>query len=135
MSNVRGYRGISFPFRIGVKGGIQMSSTSPEDASHLVESIQQILSTRKYERSMEFHIFSDLDTDIFEPTDTSTQTLIQNQVVEALSKLEPRIKVLSVDTDVEGNTIFATINFKVPLYNTEYTTRIKVGELSAENPN
>ena len=135
MSNVRGYRGISFPFRIGVKGGIQMSSTSPEDASHLVESIQQILSTRKYERSMEFHIFSDLDTDIFEPTDTSTQTLIQNQVVEALSKLEPRIEVLSVDTDVEGSTIFATINFKVPLYNTEYTTRIKVGELSAENSN
>ena len=52
MSN-KGHYGVSFPFRIGVKGGIAMSGTNVNSARHIEESIQQILSTRRGERVME----------------------------------------------------------------------------------
>ena len=46
MSN-KGHYGISFPFRVGVKGGIAMSGTYVNFARHIEESIQQIVSTRR----------------------------------------------------------------------------------------
>ena len=76
----QGYTGISFPFRIGVKGGVVTSTTSTREVPHIIESMKQILRTFKYERTMEYHIYSEVDTDIFEPNDISTHTLLQYQI-------------------------------------------------------
>lgn len=57
-----GFNGISFPFRISGTGGVQMSSTDVLDVPHIVEAMEQILLTRPYERKMEYHFKSDLDT-------------------------------------------------------------------------
>ncbi len=124
----QGYTGISFPFRIGVKGGVAMSTTSVSDVQHIVEAMEQILLTRPFERGMEPHFKSDIDSAIFSPNDESTRTLIEYQVKEALSTLEDRITILSVNVSSEGTTIYATIRFRVPSYESVHTTTLKVGE-------
>lgn len=124
-----GYTGISFPFRLNNKGGVLLSSTDKNSVPHIIESMKQILGTKKFERPMEYHIYSDVDSSVFEPNDISSQTLIAYQIAEAL-KLDSRIEVLSENITIttKDSEIYAEINFKVLSYNTTYTTIIKVGE-------
>ena len=131
----RGFTGISFPFRIGVKGGVVTSTTGVMDVQHIVEAMTQILCTRPMERCMEYHFKSEVDYSIFEPNDPSVKTLLAYQIKKALQELEDRITVDSVDVTSEGSIVIAVINFTVLAYNTSHTTRIKVGDTSVSNPN
>lgn len=131
----RGFTGISFPFRIGVKGGVVMSTTSIMDVQHIIEAMTQILCTRPMERGMEFHFKSEIDSSVFEPNDTSIKTLLSYQIKEALRELEDRITVESVNITSEESSVIAVINFTVLAYSTSHTTRIKVGDISGTNPN
>ena len=130
-----GFTGISFPFRIGVKGGVVMSTTSVSDVQHIIEAMTQILGTRPMERCMEYHFKSDLDSDIFEPNDASCRTLIAYQAEEALKELEDRINVNSIEVVSEDSTINAVVNFTVLKYNTVHVAKIKVGDLSVQSSN
>lgn len=125
-----GYTGISFPFRIGVKGGVVLSSTNIGEVPHIIESIIQILRTSKYERVMESNIYSEIDTDIFEPNDVSTYTLLEYQINDALTKLEPRIEVKQVQIEEVEDKIYADITFKAISYDLTQTIKVKVGELN-----
>lgn len=123
-----GFNGISFPFRIRGTGGVQMSTTDVLDVPHIVEAMEQILLTRPYERKMEYHFKSDLDTLIFDPNDISARNMVAYQIKQALSQLEDRIEVINVIVTSEGSSIYATITFRVLMYNTTYSKKIKVGE-------
>jgi phage baseplate assembly protein W len=123
-----GFNGISFPFRISGTGGVQMSSTDVLDVPHIVEAMEQILLTRPYERKMEYHFKSDLDTLIFDPNDISARNMVAYQIKQALSQLEDRIEVINVIATSEGSSIYATITFRVLMYNTTYSKKIKVGD-------
>lgn len=131
----RGFTGISFPFRIGVKGGVVTSTTSTMDVQHIIEGMTQILCTRPMERCMEYHFKSEIDSSIFEPNDVSIKTLLSYQILEALRELEDRIKVDSVDIVLEGSSVIAVITFTVLAYNTTHTTNIKVGDSNVSNSN
>lgn len=130
-----GFTGISFPFRINGKGGVTMSSTSVTDVPHIIEAIEQILLTKPRERRMEYHFRSDLDTDIFEPNDPSSRCLVEHQIREALGLLEDRIEVINVDVNSEDNKVCANITFRVLMYNTTYSSKVKVGEELNETGN
>lgn len=123
-----GFNGISFPFRINGTGGVQISTTDVLDVPHIVEAMEQILLTRPYERKMEYHFKSDLDTLIFDPNDISARNMVAYQIKQALSQLEDRIEVINVIVTSEGSSIYATITFRVLMYNTTYSKKIKVGE-------
>lgn len=123
-----GFNGISFPFRISGTGGVQMSTTDVLDVPHIVEAMEQILLTRPYERKMEYHFKSDLDTLIFDPNDISAGNMVAYQIKQALSQLEDRIEVINVIVTSEGSSIYATITFRVLMYNTTYSKKIKVGD-------
>jgi len=126
---VTGFTGISHPFRLNARGGIATSTTTSEDVAHINESIVQILNTKKLERSMEYHIYSELDEQVFEPNDMTTHSLIKYNVENAL-KLEPRIEVRDVQVIAEDNFIYVDITYLVLLYQQYYNTgRIKVGEI------
>lgn len=122
-----GFKGVSFPFRLGNKGGIVLSSTSYTEVPHIVESIQQILSTRKGERVMEPQFGSLIDTQIFEPNDLAAQNMIKFQIKEALKEQEPRIEVLNVELTEDGNYIIAILHFNVIQYNTRYIHTFRIG--------
>ena len=124
-----GYTGISFPFRIGNKGGVVLSTTDRYSVPHIEESIQQILGTRLGERVMEYGFGSDLDTQVFEPNDPVTHNLIKYQIVEALDRFEPRIKVRDEDIEIfaKDERVYAMINYTVVKYMADYTTIIEIG--------
>lgn len=128
-----GYTGISFPFRIGVKGGVVLSSASTREVPHIIESMEQILRTFRYERTMEAEVYSDIDTNIFEPNDLSTHTLLEYQIEDALQRLEPRIEVKSIDLTAEGSSVYATIHFKMVSFDTEHISKLKVGGDNVNN--
>lgn len=128
-----GFTGISFPFRINGRGGVEMSSTSMTDATHIVEAVEQLLQTRPRERCMEYQFKADLDLSIFEPNDVSSKCLVEHQIRDALTKLEDRIEVSSVTVSSKDNMIYADITFKVIKYNTTYSGRVKVGEENASS--
>lgn len=123
------YTGISFPFRIGVKGGVAMSSTSAMDAPHIVESITQILGTRPLERCMEGSVGSDISTFIFDPNDESTRSLIAYECQKAIEQNDDRVEVVSVEPYSEENILYVKVNFRVKRYGGTYSVNVKVGEI------
>lgn len=131
----QGFTGISFPFRVGVKGGVVMSTTNEREVPHIIEAMKQILLTRPKERCMEYHFKSEVDTCIFEPSDQSTYTLLEYQIKEALRDLEDRVEVSSVSVFSKDSALYATIKFVVLAYDTSYTTDIKVGDIDVQNSN
>lgn len=106
------HRGISFPFRVGNKGGVVMSNYDITDHTHLHESIEQIVQTYVGERVME-RIGCNLSASIFEPDEESTYSLLSYEIFEALKAYEPRVTV-SID-DIEfsyrNEAIYCTINY------------------------
>lgn len=135
-----GFTGISYPFRIGSRGGVVMSTTSQFDSTHIDESINQILNTKPNERVMEPDIYSSLETLLFEPNDETLQQVLKSRIVEDLERLEERIEVeedditFSLESDAgDINVLYVTIQYKVIKYQTYYSTRVKVGEVINEN--
>ena len=130
-----GFKGISFPFRIGNKGGVVMSSTSSFEVPHILESIQQILTTKPYERVMEMGFHCSVINNIFDINNESLYQLVEYQIREALEKWEDRIEVDKVEVYGEEEFVYADITFTVKLYSTVHETRIKVGDLIGKNSN
>lgn len=125
----KGFRGISFPFRIGVKGGVVMSTTSVREVPHITEAMQQILLTKPMERCMEYDFKSEVINNIFDINDEELKQLVAYRVKEALEKWEDRIEVLDVEVTGEQEEVIAHITFRVIKYNTVYNTKLKVGDL------
>ena len=124
----KSYTGISFPFRLGVRGGIAMSDTSVDNIPHIYEAIQQILQTSEFERTMEHGVYSEVDSVVFEPNDTSTHTLLKYQIQKALEKLEPRVEIKGIEITSDKRSIFANLSVFAKEYNAIYTITVKVGD-------
>lgn len=133
-----GFKGISYPFRISNRGGVVMSTTSKNDPTHIAESIQQIFNTNFLERPMEAEIYSSVTSLLFEPNDIALQQVLKSRIVSDLERLEERIECdedsvefeVEIEDDVEY--LYAYITYKIIKYNTYYTSKIKVGEISHE---
>lgn len=133
-----GFTGISYPFRVNSRGGVSMSTTSATDPSHIAESITQIFGTSYLERPMESDIYTTVTPMLFEVNDIALQQVLKNRMVNDLARLEPRVSLTEEDIEFEVETeegivsLYATIHFKVILYNTTYTTKVRLGEISNE---
>ena len=133
-----GYTGISYPFRVSSRGGCVMSTTSKNDPTHIAESIQQIFNTNFLERPMEAEVYTTVTSLLFEPNDIALQQILKFRIVNDLERLEDRIECeedgiefeVEVENDVEY--LYANITYKIVKYNTYYTSKIKVGEISNE---
>ncbi len=129
------YTGLSFPLRLNSKGGLKMSSTSPTDFSHIEESINQILRTSIGERVVENYFGSSVSYHIFDPTDESSYSLIKHEIVEALTKLEPRIEVETSGIDLTNsldevtgkNFLHITVHYTIIMYNKTVSTQVTIG--------
>lgn len=106
--------GISFPFRVGGKGGVVTTKADLNDATHLAESLEQILATSVGERVME-DTGSRVSHSVFDPTSEATYTLLKYEIVEAISTFEKRVSVSAEDIELSGedNKIFIVVNFLV----------------------
>lgn len=133
-----GYKGISFPFRISSQGGVVMSTTSATDATHIIESLKQIFGTNYLERVMEPDVYSDLGELLFEPNDDSLQALIESRIMDAIDRLEERVEIddedgfeFEVETDGDASYLLVTITFTIIKYETQYTEKFNLGEVTS----
>ena len=124
MSNIN-QTGISFPFRIGVTGGVVMSSTDVDDATHIDESIIQILGTNFGERVMETHVYSDLDSFVFSNINDSSKTLLKYQIIEAL-RLDNRVKATEEDITFEETETSLTAILTYTVLSTGYQSEVRI---------
>lgn len=134
-----GFTGISYPFRVNSRGGCSMSTTSATDPSHIAESLTQIFGTNFLERPMEGgDVYTTVATLLFEPNDIALQQVLKARMVQDIARLEPRVQCAEdnidfvVETENGVEYLYASITFKVIKYNTTFTKKIKVGELSHE---
>ena len=105
-------RGISFPPRVGSDGRVAWS----EGETNIRESIQVILLTEQNERLMLPDFGGGLGTFLFEPNAVATRRLIQERIVSALTRWEPRIVIQSVDIEedpTDPQAAIATVTYKL----------------------
>ena len=119
-------KGISFPFRVGVRGGITMSVANYNTPQKIVESYQQILGTNQYERCMENQVFSQIETLLFDVADESLVAILEYMVKDALNSLEKRAVVNDVLVGKYENYIIAVINFTVLNTGKTYNTALEL---------
>ena len=127
-----GYTGLSFPFRLNNRGGISMSTTTVTSPDHINESIAQIVLTQLKERPMELEVGSDVHRAIFSPNDPATHALLRYNIVDALTRLEPRISVTEDNIAIAAyeNIVYCMINYTIKEYNTTYSQVLSLGEVS-----
>ncbi|MBD1930795.1 MULTISPECIES: GPW/gp25 family protein [Cyanophyceae] len=87
--------GWSFPLRVNVQGGLQLSSAE----RNIEESIRIILQTQIGERVYRPNFGSRLSEMVFAPMNTQTLLLLRLHVQEALEMWEPRIVLDVVRTE------------------------------------
>lgn len=122
-------RGISFPFRVGIKGGIALSEARPDDVPHLNESIDQLLGTFPYERTMEYHLYSELQELLFEQDNEELHPLLKYYVVRALSS-DPRISLTEENVVINSwgsGTVNLSITYFVKPFGKWYSTNTTIG--------
>lgn len=122
-------KGISFPFRIGVVGGVVMSSVSNDTYLHAIEAMQQIILTRFGERVMNFNFGSNADASVFTPNDISGHTLLAHDVKNALEEHYSDVsEIKSVEIVGKDNSVFARVNFSLKPFEGIFSADLKVGE-------
>ncbi len=87
---------MSFPCRLESGLGRFRSLTEAEE---IAQSVHLILSTRRGERPFRPRFGTRLDQYAFEGMNTTTCSLIRQEVVSALQMWEPRIRNIQVDFD------------------------------------
>jgi phage baseplate assembly protein W len=112
-------RGWKFPVETDQRGSIALSQYEKK----IRESILIILGTAKGERVMRPDFGCDIHEFVFSTLNSSTLTLIQSAVKEALLLWEPRIEVLSVKISKErlnGGILLISVDYRVRETNTEF---------------
>ena len=90
-------RGWKFPVNVGAEGRIAMS----EYEEDVKDAIWIVLGTAKGERVMRPDFGCGISDFVFAYIDTSTLTLIESTVREALTLWEPRIELMAVKVSTE----------------------------------
>lgn len=121
-------KGISFPFRVSVRGGATMSVANTNSVDKIVESMQQIVLTREGERCMEYDVYSQIDKLIFNIEDDTLRQVCEYMLRDAINRLETRVTVNEVRLARDENTgiIYALVNFTVNKTNNNYNTTLGV---------
>lgn len=121
-------KGISFPFRVGSKGGVVMTKADLFEATHIEECLRQLLLTPIGERVIE-QIGSRITVSVFEPNEESTHSLLRYEIMEAINNYERRINVNSEDIEIysEEELIYVRIQYTVKETSLEGIALIELG--------
>ena len=120
-------RGISFPFRVSVQGGATMSVANDSEITHIVEQMQQVLKTPKFERGMEYHIYSEVDSLTWEENNPSTTVIAKYYIKDCLTRCVPLIDVEAIEIINDENVLLGIIGFSVKATKKKHVVTLEVG--------
>lgn len=116
-------RGIAFPPYMDRQSHVAWS----EGPDNIRECIRIILSTEPGERLMLPNFGAGLKRFLFEPNTVSTHRLMEEYIVQALNRWEPRIQLSSIDIDVaEDDDQAAIVVITYSLVSTGATERVQL---------
>jgi uncharacterized protein len=104
--------GVAFPFGVDAQGQLAMNSL--ED--HVRQSILLIAQTGKGERVMRSDFGAGLQALVFSPASPATAALVQQRLKDSLIRYEPRIEVLSLTAEIDGEspeTVTVTLQYRI----------------------
>lgn len=121
-------RGISFPPRVGPDGRVVWSEAS----DNIREGMHVVLATQLGERIMLPQFGTDLRERLLDPNTVATRRLIQERIVSALQRWEPRVsvEVISVEQDpVDETAAVATVEYRQKANQTpgRFSIRLQAG--------
>jgi len=125
------YQGISFPFRIGGRGGVVMSGRTNTVQQHLKEGLEVLLGTKEFERVMRpLNGLEPLDI-FFNDLNGTTKNMAIYKITETIENYEPRVNVINVDIheeeQVDGSMAhIITINYTERDMEEVYTVSVRV---------
>ena len=94
-------KGVSFPFRIGGRGGVVMSGRTSTVQQHIRECLTVLLGTMEYERVMRpFNGLEELDI-FFEDLNATTRQMAIFKINEKVQEFEPRVIVTDIQIHAE----------------------------------
>ena len=93
----QGYRGVSFPFRFNAVGGVAVSSVEAGNPAHILESIRQIIGTRRGERVMRPEFGANADDLVFSPQSNSGVRIATHNIGSQLLRWEKRVDLQKVE--------------------------------------
>lgn len=134
MTDSRSFLGAGwrFPVRVGPDGSLALSAGERSVA----ESIWLVLSTSPGERVMNPEFGCGIHDLVFAPNTAATHAAVAHHVREALTNFEPRIDVLDVRVDAEGdleNLLLIAVDYRLrdnnAMHNVVYPFYIGEGEL------
>jgi phage baseplate assembly protein W len=110
--------GWAFPVELEATGDVALAAYEED----IRQAVQVILGTIPGERVMRPDFGSGLHAMVFEPITTTTKTLAQHRVQEALTLWEPRIDSIGVQVDDvrEQGQLMLSITYRVRATNTFY---------------
>ncbi|MEA4909113.1 MAG: GPW/gp25 family protein [Chloroflexi bacterium] len=92
-------RGLHFPIRVNPLGSVELVSAEKD----IEQSIAIILGTRRGERVMRPEFGCQAHDLLFEPRDAVLASKLRDDVSEALARWEPRIQVIDVRPELDGD--------------------------------
>ncbi len=112
-------KGWKFPLQVTYEGGVSASSYEED----IKEAILIILNTAKGERVMRPDFGCGIHDFVFASVNTSTITLIEKTVIEALVKWEPRIEIMSINVsteEIDNGKLLINIDYRVRSTNNRF---------------
>lgn len=112
-------RGWAFPIETDSSGEVQLV----DGETDIEQSIRLILSTAPGERVMRPEFGCGIHRYAFSTVDTTTLTMIEDEVRDALARWEPRIEVLDVDAelaDPAAGELAIDVGYRVRRTNSEH---------------
>lgn len=111
-------RGISFPFRIGGRGGVAVSGQTVSEQQHIKESIMVLVGQIEGERVMNPSIGVEPLDIFFNNFDEATKNIIIFKLREKIALYEPRVEVNDIqiypqDTTDGGRAYVISIMYTV----------------------
>ena len=120
-----GYRGISFPFRFNGLGSVASSTVETGNPAHILESVRQIIGTRRGERVMRPEFGADADNLVFSPQSNSGIRIAAHNIGQQILRWEKRVDLQRVDvTRIED--LEAEIDLDIRIKVTSQTEEIKI---------
>lgn len=98
-------RGISFPPRVGADGRVAWSAGD----DNVAQGIEVIVKTEPGERLRLPGFGAGIGTFLFEPNTTATRRQIQDWIIQALNRWEPRILLDQVQVDEDADDPLAVV--------------------------
>lgn len=121
----QGYKGVSFPFRLNNVGRVATSTVEMDNPAHIIESVRQIVGTRRKERVMRPELGADADDLVFSPQSSSGIQIAIHNIGQQVLRWEKRVDLRRVEIDrIED--LEADVNVDIRIKVTRQTEEITI---------